>query len=125
MLFGKDERVLIWDMYNEVGNSGHLNNSYPLMNKIFGWAREIDIIQPITSGFWNGGSEYASINSFILSNSDINTFHAYCDVSCTKNAIKANKGNFYFKFSPWKTIILFRIYGKRYRIIIYYSFTCI
>ena len=54
--FGTDSRVIVWDLYNEVGNSGHANNSYPLMKKVFDWAREIDIIQPITSGHWNGAT---------------------------------------------------------------------
>lgn len=62
------------------------------MKKVFDWAREINITQPITSGHWNGGSEYSSINQYILSNSDINTFHAYCDVNCTEKAIIAIKG---------------------------------
>ena len=87
-LFRNDARVVMWDLYNEVGNSGHLNNSYPLMSKIFGWAREINLTQPITSGHWNSEAAYSSINQFILSNSDVNTFHAYCDEICTEAAIK-------------------------------------
>lgn len=73
----------MWDLYNEVGNSGHENNSFALMKNVFTWAREVNISQPITSGHWNNGGGFSSINQFILSNSDINSFHAYCDVPCT------------------------------------------
>lgn len=43
--------------------------------------------QPLTSGFWNGDIHYDNINNYIFSESDIITFHAYCDVQCTMNFI--------------------------------------
>jgi hypothetical protein len=61
------------------------------MNKVFDWAREVNISQSITSGHWNGSSDYSSINNYILSNSDVYTFHAYCDLSCTVHTINPLK----------------------------------
>jgi len=39
--FGKDGRVLLWDLYNEPGNSGKGNSSIPLLKAVFSWAGEI------------------------------------------------------------------------------------
>lgn len=36
--FKKDTRILLWDVYNEPGNSGYGNKSMPLLKKIFTWA---------------------------------------------------------------------------------------
>jgi hypothetical protein len=82
------------------------------MKKVFDWAREVNISQPITSGHWNGGSEFSSINAYILNNSDVNTFHAYCDVSCTVNAINSIKGNLCELFRTWKTDYMYRVHGQ-------------
>jgi hypothetical protein len=38
-MFGKDARVLMWDLYNEPGNSDHGNASLPLLQNAFTWAR--------------------------------------------------------------------------------------
>lgn len=81
----------MWDLYNEVGNSGYLDNSLPLLKKVFGWARAVEPSQPLTSGSWNQGGSYNNINNFILSESDVITFHAYCDVACTTNWIHKMK----------------------------------
>jgi hypothetical protein len=47
--------VVMWDLYNEVGNSGKLGSSLPLVKKAFEWARSANPLQPLTSGHWNGG----------------------------------------------------------------------
>lgn len=52
--------------------------------KVFAWARSANPTQPITSGWWNGDIVFDPINEFILNESDVITFHAYCDVECTK-----------------------------------------
>jgi hypothetical protein len=38
--FAHDKRILLWDLYNEPGNSGKGDSSLPLLTKIFQWARE-------------------------------------------------------------------------------------
>jgi hypothetical protein len=48
--FSGDERVLMWDMYNEPGSSGVGKGSMPLLNKAFAWAREVHPEQPLTAG---------------------------------------------------------------------------
>ena len=40
--FGRDKRVLMWDLYNEPGNSGMGNKSLPLVEATFAWARAGD-----------------------------------------------------------------------------------
>ena len=81
-------------MYNEIGNSGHLSKSLPLAKKAFQWARQVNPSQPLTSGKWNYGADYNQINDFILNESDIITFHAYCDVQCTQGWINDMKSNY-------------------------------
>ena len=44
--FGDDERIVLWDLYNEPGNSGYGNKSLPLLRKVFEWAREVNPSQP-------------------------------------------------------------------------------
>jgi hypothetical protein len=68
-----DDRVWIWDLYNEPTNFiGDV--SIPLVEKTFQWAREVNPTQPLTSGQWNGN---AQLNNVIYQNSDIITFHNY------------------------------------------------
>lgn len=81
----------MWDLYNEVGNSGYGVKRLPLTQKIFKWAQTVNPSQPLTSGHWSGGASFDEINHFILSESDVITFHAYCDTTCTKNNIDAMK----------------------------------
>ena len=34
-----DERIVMWDLYNEVGNSGRGEKSFDLLKKIFQWSQ--------------------------------------------------------------------------------------
>ncbi len=72
--FRNDKRILLWDLYNEPGNSGQGSKSVPLVKKVFEWAREVDPIQPLSIGIWNGHKE---LNAIHLSHSDVITFHHY------------------------------------------------
>jgi hypothetical protein len=69
-----DKRILMWDLYNEPGNSHNGARSLPLLKAIFGWAREVNPSQPLTAGVW---MIYARLNRFQLQNSDVITFHDY------------------------------------------------
>lgn len=73
--FGQDQRVLIWDLYNEPGNSGMGQKSLPLVEAAFRWARQVRPSQPITVGPWRDFEGTMSQRIFALS--DIISFHAY------------------------------------------------
>jgi len=72
-----DKRILLWDLYNEPGNSGYKNKSLPLLKSVFKWARQIELSQPISAGVWNIG--LPELNKFQIENSDIITYHNYSD----------------------------------------------
>lgn len=73
--FARDNRILMWDLYNEPGNSGYGESSLPLLKNIFRWSREINPSQPVTVGVWT--SSLAMLNAFQLDNSDVISFHDY------------------------------------------------
>jgi hypothetical protein len=75
--FSDDSRVVIWDLYNEPGNSGHLNKSLPLLKNVFKWAREVNPSQPLTVGIWH--LDLHDLNKFQIENSDIISYHQYED----------------------------------------------
>lgn len=73
--FAHDKRILLWDLYNEPGNSGKGDSSLNLLSKIFQWARDVNPDQPISAGIWNW--DYEKLNEFQIQNSDIVTYHDY------------------------------------------------
>lgn len=73
--FAEDKRILLWDLYNEPGNSGYRNKSMPLLQKVFVWAREVNPTQPLSVGYWN--DDLKEINDFVLRESDVITYHNY------------------------------------------------
>ena len=68
--FKDDERVLMWDLYNEPGPG-----SIALLKNAYKWVREINPSQPLTSGINN--LDHIEINNFRLQNSDVITYHDY------------------------------------------------
>jgi len=73
--FGQDPRILIWDLYNEPGNSGMGPKSLPLAEAAFAWAREVHPIQPLTTGAWTNFD--SPMSKRIMALSDIISFHGY------------------------------------------------
>jgi hypothetical protein len=90
--FGKDKRILAWDVWNEPDNTN--NSSYgtvelpdkeryvvPLLGKAFTWARSVGPVQPLTSGIWRGDwsgqQNLTALQKLQLSQSDIISFHNY------------------------------------------------
>lgn len=73
--FAHDKRILLWDLYNEPGNSDKKESSLPLLTRIFEWARTVNPDQPITAGIWDWGFE--KLNQFQITHSDIITYHDY------------------------------------------------
>ncbi len=79
--FGTDPRILAWDLYNEPTNTPMPKRSWPLLRKVFRWAREANPSQPLTAAVWNANAE---LEQFLTENSDIITFHAYSDLETTR-----------------------------------------
>ncbi|HEV2442305.1 MAG TPA: hypothetical protein VGT07_07255 [Steroidobacteraceae bacterium] len=91
--FGKDERVLAWDVWNEPDNpgGGNYDDREPkdkfervavLLPQVFAWARSVRPSQPLTSGLWHDGdwSRAANLNAVEktqIADSDIISFHEY------------------------------------------------
>jgi hypothetical protein len=90
--FGKDARVLGWDVWNEPDNTN--TNSYgsaepknkvelvlALLPQVFAWAREAGVEQPLTSGVWKGDwssdDTLSPMERVQLENSDVISFHNY------------------------------------------------
>lgn len=85
--FKNDNRILLWDLYNEPGNNGQHGESLPLLKKVFAWAREVNPSQPLSAGVWNNNTPFQLLNKFQLENSDIITYHNYNYVEHHQNAI--------------------------------------
>lgn len=73
--FAHDKRILLWDLYNEPGNSGKKLSSMPLLKAVFTWARAVNPDQPISVGIWKW--DFEELNAFQILNSDIITYHDY------------------------------------------------
>ncbi|HPM32548.1 MAG TPA: glycoside hydrolase family 2 TIM barrel-domain containing protein [Chryseolinea sp.] len=75
--FANDKRIILWDLYNEPGNSGYGNKSMPLLKKAFQWGREVNPSQPLSAGVW--AKDLVDLNNYQLANSDVTTYHNYSD----------------------------------------------
>ncbi len=90
--FGKDDRVLGWDVWNEPDNMN--GNSYgseepknkvdivvKLLPQVFQWAREAGATQPLTSGVWKGDwssdDKLSPTERIQIEQSDVISFHNY------------------------------------------------
>ena len=101
--FAEDKRVIGWDLYNEPGNvaptqKGHNEFAIKgdkdiftlsLIRKAFKWAREVNPSQPLTSSVWKAWEKdkdwskldkLTELTKFIISNSDVISFHTYGDI---------------------------------------------
>lgn len=83
--FSDDKRIVLWDLYNEPGNSDYGNKSMPLLQKTFQWAREVNPSQPLSAGVWK--KELVDLNNYQLANSDIITYHNYMEPEIHKQWI--------------------------------------
>ena len=110
--FGNDERVVIWDIYNEPANNflvslklpvfwryikiigsliKHLAGRSPtsrLLRQAFTWAREANPKQPLTAGlYYLRPFLQAKLNPVCLALSDIVSFHAYFNLAETEKIV--------------------------------------
>ncbi len=86
--FKNDDRILMWDLYNEPGNSGYNETSMPLLKKVFEWAWAVRPSQPLTAATWYDNNDF---NSFQLANSDVITIHNYNDAENLEKELKEKK----------------------------------
>ena len=82
--FKNDDRVLMWDLYNEPGNSKFGDTSLPRLKKVFEYAREVNPSQPLTAGIW---MQSPQINQFLATHSDVISFHCYAKPAELQHAI--------------------------------------
>lgn len=87
--FSKDKRILLWDLYNEPGNSGKKDSTFNLLKKTFQWARAVNPEQPISAGLWDWNFE--KLNTFQVNNSDVITYHNYDEPKEHKRVIQLLK----------------------------------
>src|SRR5690625_2842026 len=102
--FADDERVQVWDIFNEPDNTNdraygdiELDNkeeqALKLLKRGFKWAREANPTQPVTSGLWYGDwsnpDSLKAMDEFMLEHSDVITFHAYEGPEVMEERIKA------------------------------------
>ena len=64
--FGDDKRILIWDIYNEPGNTDKLASSMSLLEHVFTCTKEINPNQPLTVVIGMGFSQAKCISVFKL-----------------------------------------------------------
>ncbi len=74
--FGNDNRVIMWDLVNEPGNSLIMDAAKPLVESAFKWAREVAPLQPLTVGTWQMQT-FWEVSLYQIDQSDIVTFHSY------------------------------------------------
>lgn len=101
--FKNDKRVIIWDIYNEPGNTN--GNSYgkmepenkekyslALLKDVYKWVREINPSQPVCIDVWTSVhkelNEMSAIDQFAFENSDIINFHSYSNAADTRKFVE-------------------------------------
>lgn len=99
--YGMDSRILIWNIWNELGNSSREMKSLPMQRKVFAWLREADVCQPLTSEMWGAQTDGKNYYSWLndphifgeverenIELSDIVSFHFYGDYYHSKLLIR-------------------------------------
>lgn len=112
--FKDDQRILIWDLYNEPTNRAILTlgkeeyfdellepMAIKLMEKSFAWAREEAPSQPLTVGGWHGDSTVETSNIPFFAHemdqkafdlSDIISYHAYTSADKMADMVESLQG---------------------------------
>ncbi len=81
--YRNDERIVIWDVFNEPGASNRRSMSLPHLKKFFEIIRGLDPIQPLTVCLFSNYNvdKLPEIEKFGLENSDIISYHNYSTYS--------------------------------------------
>lgn len=92
--FDGDERILLWDLYNEprpfprvVADDIPAHPFNELLLQVFQWARELRPSQPLTVDVWSWNPVLADINRLALELSDVLSFHCYARPEVLENQI--------------------------------------
>lgn len=100
--FANDERVVVWDIWNEPDNpnesaygkvelKGKPEFVLPKLKKAFEWARAANPSQPITAGVWWGDlsapEKLSPIAKLMIDQSDVVSFHTYDDTTKVRQRI--------------------------------------
>ncbi len=75
-----DKRILMWDLFNEPGNSRRESIAMPHLVRMFETVRKINPSQPLTvAAWWFDLDDFhtSEVNQYALDNSDIITYHNY------------------------------------------------
>ncbi len=98
--FKDDNRILLWDLYNE---PLHYSMKYRygdlelkdkrkravyLLKKVFQWANKIELSQPVTVASWANVQNQSTMNKIIYRCSDIISFHNYNGTKKVESDIK-------------------------------------
>ncbi|MGN1345583.1 MAG: beta-galactosidase [Eubacteriales bacterium] len=78
--YGQDDRIQLWDVWNEPGNSNRGNMSLRAMEKFFEILREKKVKQPLTADGYRMATDVAQASEIeirAMELSDIITFHYY------------------------------------------------
>lgn len=105
--FKNDERVLIWDLFNEPDNmnlASYKDDDYSnhkaelsmlLLKKTINWVRVINPDQPITMApwkeDWSSDDVLTALDNYMFTHSDIISFHCYEEKTDMLNRINALK----------------------------------
>ena len=75
-----DERIIVWDVYNEAGHSNRKEISIPNVKRMFELVRAEDPVQPLTACVCprrDEARELPEIEKICLENSDVISYHFY------------------------------------------------
>lgn len=89
--YAKDERVLLWDIYNEPGNSRRCMMSYDILKRSFEVARECGPIQPCAAGCWSYDKQnrpFREIEIKAMEMSDVILYHGYASFKNHNKTVK-------------------------------------
>lgn len=107
--FKNDERIVIWDLYNEPDNmnlASYKDDNYALhkaelsmqlLKKTINWVRVIDPIQPITMAPWQEMEDWSEdhkvsmLDNYMFTHSDVISFHCYANKQGMEKRIKELK----------------------------------
>jgi len=95
--YGNDSRILIWNIWNEPGNSERRSTSLTMMTNVFNWLRKYDVMQPLTTDVYAAMPDFPFPDEYMkdprieteielaaIELSDIISFHYYGDYVHTR-----------------------------------------
>ena len=80
----EDGRILMWDLFNEPGNTDRTDKAVPLLKNAFLWARAESPVQPLTAAVWSFSPQMEAVEKVCIAESDILSMHAYLPLEETK-----------------------------------------